>query len=91
MKRTALSIAFALIALTAIAAADRMPMSAKAEAGWVCQKTGQTVETCCCEQRKDRTLLCTLTNETVKECCCVPAESKTNCCKKPVASKPSCC
>ena len=91
MKRTALAITLALSTLTAVASADRMQMPAKDKAGWLCQKTGQTVETCCCEQRKDGTLLCTLSNETVRECCCVPAESKASCCKKAEASKPSCC
>jgi len=91
MKRTVLAVVLAFVTFAASAAADRMQMPAKGETGWVCQKTGQKVETCCCEQRKDGTLVCTLSDETVKECCCVPAESKAGCCKKPEGSKSPCC
>ena len=35
----------------------------------VCEKTGITVESCCCEMQ-DGKMICTLTGEVVDSCCC---------------------
>jgi hypothetical protein len=40
-----------------------------------CSLTGETIDTCCCEQRQGK-LHCTLADKDVQVCCCKPVEGQ---------------
>ena len=64
MKMLLRSLALAALVATSTAAGDAPSM--------VCEKTGVSVESCCCIQTEEA-LVCSLTGETVSACCCSPA------------------
>ena len=49
---------------------------AAAPAKLKCDKTGKTIEKCCCVE-KDKKLICTLTGEKLDSCCCKPAKKSS--------------
>ncbi len=55
-----------LVMLTALPAA---PAKLK------CEKTGKTIEKCCCVEKNGK-LICTLTGQKLDSCCCKPAVKK---------------
>ena len=57
---------FATLSLTLLVAASALATSASA---LVCEKTGVTVDSCCCVMQ-DGNMICTLTGEVVDSCCC---------------------
>ena len=57
---------FVTLSLTLLVAASALATSASA---LVCEKTGVTVDACCCVIQ-DGKMICTLTGEVVESCCC---------------------
>jgi hypothetical protein len=57
---------FVTVSLSLLVAAASLATSASA---LVCEKTGTTVDACCCVVQ-DGKMICTLTGEVVDSCCC---------------------